>query len=131
LLHYNLTLQAMAATQRRRSLHLDLSDSSADVRPPLAALFLIQFDVKAGYTIAWKRAAPGLELSDSVEFKSLPSGLHNVPEDLVYFMHGEDYAGISAFINTSRSAMRSCSPSVPWCHSSTAAWAGAGSTRQR
>lgn len=93
----------MTTVQRRRgkSLHLDLSSAGADERPPLSALFLIKFDVKAGYTIVWKRAVPGLELSDSVEFKSLPSGLHNVPEDLVYFMHGDSYAGISAFVNTS------------------------------
>lgn len=93
----------MTATHRLRgkSLHLDLPNAGiAEERPPLAALFLIKFDVKAGYTIAWKRSAPGLELTDSVEFKSLPSGLHNVSEDLVYFMHGDAYAGISAFVNT-------------------------------
>ena len=33
-----------------------------------------------------------------MEFKSLPSGLHNVKEDLVYFVH-DNYAGLSAFIN--------------------------------
>ena len=33
-----------------------------------------------------------------VEYKSLPSGLHTVDEDLVYFVH-ENYAGISAFLN--------------------------------
>jgi hypothetical protein len=31
-----------------------------------------------------------------VEYKSLPSGLHNCHEDLVYFVH-DQYAGISAF----------------------------------
>ena len=35
---------------------------------------------------------------DGVEFKSLPSGLHNIRDDLVYFVHGS-YAGVSAFIN--------------------------------
>jgi hypothetical protein len=35
---------------------------------------------------------------DGVEFKSLPSGLHNLKEDLVYFVHGP-YAGTSAFLN--------------------------------
>ncbi|KAL8822690.1 MAG: hypothetical protein Q9191_006577 [Dirinaria sp. TL-2023a] len=40
-----------------------------------------------------------VELTESVEFKSLPSGLHHVEEDLVYFIHEEDYAGISAFVN--------------------------------
>ncbi|MCJ1397541.1 hypothetical protein MMC11_000735 [Xylographa trunciseda] len=55
------------------------------------------------YTIAWKRCVPNLELAESVEFKSLPSGLHNVEEDLVYFMHDDEHAGISAFINRSAS----------------------------
>jgi hypothetical protein len=34
-----------------------------------------------------------------VEFKSLPSGLHDVKSDLVYFVHGSDgqHAGVSAF----------------------------------
>ena len=54
------------------------------------------------YTIAWKQSITGrrylfrtplsdmavksmaVELSESVEFKSLPSGLHNLEEDLVY-----------------------------------------------
>ena len=92
----------MRTAQRKRgkSLHLDLPNTNIDERPPLSALFLIKFDVKAGYTIAWKRAAPDLELNDSVEFKSLPSGLHNVSEDLVYFMHGDSHAGVSAFVNT-------------------------------
>ncbi|KUI56992.1 Protein LCHN [Cytospora mali] len=67
--------------------------------PPISALFLIDFDVKAGYTIIWKQAVPGLELEGLVEYKSLPSGLHTVPDDLIYFVHEEGYAGLSAFIN--------------------------------
>lgn len=34
---------------------------------------------------------------DGVEYQCLPSGLHSVREDLVYFVHGE-YAGVSAFV---------------------------------
>ncbi|KAF7552827.1 hypothetical protein G7046_g7277 [Stylonectria norvegica] len=67
--------------------------------PPIAALFLIDFDVKAGYTIVWKSAAPGVELEGLVEYKSLPSGLHTVSEDLIYFVHGTSHAGLSAFVN--------------------------------
>jgi DENN domain-containing protein len=37
-----------------------------------------------------------------VEYKSLPSGLHNIDEDLVYFYH-DKYAGISAFAKGSAS----------------------------
>lgn len=67
--------------------------------PPISALFLIDFDVKAGYTIVWKEAIPGLELEGLVEYKSLPSGLHTVSDDLIYFVHEEGHAGLSAFIN--------------------------------
>jgi len=35
-------------------------------------------------------------LQGVVEYKSLPSGLHNVQRDLVYFFH-DRYAGLSAF----------------------------------
>lgn len=66
--------------------------------PPVSALFLIEFDVKAGYTISWKASRPGLELEGVVEYKSLPSGLHTVSEDLIYFVH-ESHAGLSAFVN--------------------------------
>ena len=34
---------------------------------------------------------------DGVEYKCLPSGLHGVKQDLVYFVHGT-YAGVSAFV---------------------------------
>lgn len=41
----------MSTAKRRRghSLHLDLPKRLADHSPPVAALFLIRFDVKAGY----------------------------------------------------------------------------------
>lgn len=38
-----------------------------------------------------------------MEFKSLPSGLHAVKEDLVYFIHGA-HAGISAFVQDAADA---------------------------
>jgi hypothetical protein len=77
---------------------LDLPNSQLDDLPPISALFLIYFDIKAGYTIGWKRSLRGIELEGVVEYKSLPSGLHTVKEDLIYFVHG-DYAGLSAFVN--------------------------------
>ena len=33
-----------------------------------------------------------------VEYKSLPSGLHNIKEDLIYFVH-DKCAGLSAYVN--------------------------------
>ncbi|PWY90125.1 hypothetical protein BO70DRAFT_330373 [Aspergillus heteromorphus CBS 117.55] len=85
---------------KRKPLGLDVPRTAAVTESPpgIAALFVIRFDIKAGYVISWKRAIPGVEVEGAVEYKSLPSGLHNVPEDLVYFVH-EQYAGISAFVN--------------------------------
>ncbi|KAL2824127.1 hypothetical protein BDW59DRAFT_147872 [Aspergillus cavernicola] len=84
---------------RKKSLGLDVPRTLANEAPPgIAALFVIHFDIKAGYMVTWKRTIPGVEVEGAVEYKSLPSGLHNVSEDLVYFVH-EQYAGISAFIN--------------------------------
>jgi hypothetical protein len=89
----------MATVRRDKwSINLDLPNNQPNDLPPISALFLIYFDVKAGYTIGWKRSIPGIELEGVVEYKSLPSGLHTVKEDLIYFVH-ENNAGISAFIN--------------------------------
>jgi DENN domain-containing protein 11 len=78
--------------------NLDISKNTPNDLPPISALFLIYFDIKAGYTIGWKRSLPGIELEGVVEYKSLPSGLHTVKDDLIYFVH-QNNAGISAFIN--------------------------------
>lgn len=91
-------------TSNRRdhpSLTIPLSASATTLPelPPIDALFLIDFDVKAGYTIAWKRTAPDVVVNDAVEYKSLPSGLHTVSEDLIYFVHDDAHAGLSAFVN--------------------------------
>lgn len=78
---------------------LSASASTLPELPPIDALFLIDFDVKKGYTIAWKRTAPGVDVDGRVEYKSLPSGLHTVSEDLIYFVHDDAHAGLSAFVN--------------------------------
>ncbi|CZS99773.1 uncharacterized protein RAG0_08096 [Rhynchosporium agropyri] len=91
----------MAAARRgQEPLNIDLPSGeppNLDL-PPLSALFLIYFDIKAGYTIGWKRSLSAVELEGVVEYKSLPSGLHTVKEDLIYFVH-DNHAGLSAFIN--------------------------------
>nr|POF03441.1 protein lchn [Quercus suber] len=67
--------------------------------PSLAALFLVSFDQKVGYTISWSRSTPELKLRlDGVEYKSLPSGLHELEQDLVYFAHEGSYLGLSTFL---------------------------------
>lgn len=81
------------------SLPLSTSASALPELPPIDALFLIDFDVKKGYTIAWKRTADGVDVDGRVEYKSLPSGLHTVSEDLIYFVHDGAHAGLSAFVN--------------------------------
>ncbi|CAI6336725.1 unnamed protein product [Periconia digitata] len=79
-------------------------DTGAENTPPqLSALFLIRFDKKVGYTIAWKRSSVHVPLDGAVEFKSLPSGLHTVKNDLVYFVH-QGYAGLSAYAKGAASA---------------------------
>lgn len=83
-------------------MRLDVSDAQFSDLPFISALFLIRFDAKTGYAISWKRALPGIDLDGGVEYKSLPSGLHTVKEDLIYFVHGK-HAGLSAFISTEAS----------------------------
>lgn len=78
-------------------MNVDVAAPQSDL-PPIAAVFLVLFDIKAGYTVSWKRSLPGLEVEGVVEYKSLPSGLHTVNEDLVYFVH-DNHAGLSAFVN--------------------------------
>jgi hypothetical protein len=77
--------------------------STSNENPPISALFLIYFDIKAGYTISWKRSLHGIQLEGAVEYKSLPSGLHTVKEDLIYFVH-DKHAGLSAFVNAPAAA---------------------------
>ncbi|KAK6605653.1 hypothetical protein H4I95_05459 [Botrytis cinerea] len=86
-----------AQRQGEDPLNIEISNTNADL-PPVSALFMIYFDIKAGYTIGWKRSLPGIELDGVVEYRSLPSGLHTVEEDLIYFTH-DNYAGLSAFVN--------------------------------
>ncbi|KAH7329386.1 hypothetical protein B0I35DRAFT_44015 [Stachybotrys elegans] len=89
------------AASRPKDLHFSALPSTVPPSdlPPISALFLIDFDVKAGYTIVWKQAEPDLDLDGAVEYKSLPSGLHTVTDDLIYFVHAGTHAGLSAFVN--------------------------------
>ncbi|KIX92698.1 uncharacterized protein Z520_11550 [Fonsecaea multimorphosa CBS 102226] len=84
------------ADQASNSLRIDTTNEPPF--PPILALFLVHFDHRKGYTLGWHRSLDNVPVEGVVEFKSLPSGLHNVEEDLVYFIH-EDYAGLSAFVN--------------------------------
>ncbi|KAF2148384.1 hypothetical protein K461DRAFT_288576 [Myriangium duriaei CBS 260.36] len=74
------------------------ANDGAEALPPIAALFLVVFDQKIGYKVSWQRSLPDIQLEGLVEYKSLPSGLHNVKQDLIYFTQDE-YAGLSAFVS--------------------------------
>ncbi|KAI9889316.1 MAG: hypothetical protein M1814_005559 [Vezdaea aestivalis] len=87
-----------AVERSQRPPKIEMPVSQARDTPPISAIFVIYFDLRAGYTLGWRRSLPGVELEGVVEYKSLPSGLHHVDEDLVYFVH-DGYAGLSAFIN--------------------------------
>ncbi|CAI7625260.1 unnamed protein product [Penicillium pancosmium] len=76
---------------------IDASRAAMESPPGIAALFVIRFDIRTGYVVSWKRTT-GVDVEGVVEYKSLPSGLHNVKDDLVYFVH-DQYAGISSFLN--------------------------------
>jgi hypothetical protein len=91
-------MAAIRRGQGQMKVELPKNAPTSPDRPPISALFFIYFDIKAGYTIGWKRSLPGVELEGVVEYKSLPSGLHTVKEDLIYFVH-DHYAGLSAFAN--------------------------------
>lgn len=125
----NITLGAMASNRKgSRSSRTELTVDFAEPAPPISALFLIHFDIKAGYVTPrnrcsfvrqlrgyvltvrtcvqvynyvearfYRRQVPLrclvasillticiVELENVVEYKSLPSGLHNVREDLMY-----------------------------------------------
>ncbi|KIW30947.1 hypothetical protein, variant 1 [Cladophialophora immunda] len=84
------------ADQASNSLRIDTTNEPPS--PPILAIFLVNFDHRKGYTLGWHRSLDDVPVEGVVEFKSLPSGLHNVEEDLVYFIH-DDYAGLSAFVN--------------------------------
>ncbi|ODV82997.1 hypothetical protein CANARDRAFT_30340 [[Candida] arabinofermentans NRRL YB-2248] len=54
--------------------------------PPIAALFLSKFDVHTGYDLKWYRSLNSNTYSSKgLEFKSLPSGLHSVSNDVICF----------------------------------------------
>lgn len=83
---------------------LQLAADDQEVRPhagPIVAMFLVKFDVHAGYTLEWSRkiggsapmlpgsSGPGEEVYSlkNIEFKAFPLGLHFRDHDMVYFIH--------------------------------------------
>lgn len=58
--------------------------------------------IQCSYTVTWQRAHSDVDLA-GVEYKSLPSGLHEEDSDVVYYAHGA-LSGISAYIQTGSDA---------------------------
>lgn len=53
---------------------------------PISALFLTQFDVKSGYELKWIKTVSEDVNIKGLEYKSLPSGLHEVEQDVISFI---------------------------------------------
>lgn len=60
--------------------------ANATTASPLSAIFLVQFDVKSGYVLKWSKKVNDNVSLKGVEFKSLPSGLHEIERDVISFV---------------------------------------------
>ncbi|KAL1920043.1 uncharacterized protein VTP21DRAFT_1189 [Calcarisporiella thermophila] len=70
--------------------------SSTKVSSDVVAVFVSKFDTNKGNIVEWQYPAD-VDLS-GIEFKSLPSGLHAIDTDIIYFIQAP-YVGICAFQN--------------------------------
>lgn len=64
-----------------------------------AALFLAKFDPKAGYKMVWSKSPSNISL-DGLEYKALPSGVHEYEAATIYLTHeweGKLYYGLAVF----------------------------------
>ncbi|GAV54518.1 hypothetical protein ZYGR_0AM00560 [Zygosaccharomyces rouxii] len=77
-------------------------------RVPISCMFLCNFEVKKGNVLVWARHSDGFEKKvnlEDIEFKSMPSGVHEVIDDVINFvipkddMEGKDghYNGVAYF----------------------------------
>lgn len=66
-----------------------------DDLPQIAALFVSAFHKREGYKIIWRKSEVDL---GGCEYKTLPSGLEKVSDDVIYFTHGS-YIGLAAYKN--------------------------------
>lgn len=69
--------------------------------PQVVGLFLVKFDMRTGYEMVWSKLKNGYEVDLSgIEYKVLPSGIHEFREDMILFTHMHDkkiYYGVSKF----------------------------------
>ncbi|AET39609.1 Anr2p Ecym_4576 [Eremothecium cymbalariae DBVPG len=68
---------------------------------PLIAMCLTKFDVKKGNTVLWKASNSSEVDLSNIEFKTLPSGIHEREQDFINFVipkkNGDLYYGIALF----------------------------------
>ncbi|SCU85293.1 LAMI_0C10748g1_1 [Lachancea mirantina] len=66
---------------------------------PITAMFLCQFDVKKGNCLVWSQTCAGVsdEVLFNIEFKCLPSGIHELDQDVVHFVVPKKEGGKSGF----------------------------------
>ncbi|CDK24425.1 unnamed protein product [Kuraishia capsulata CBS 1993] len=71
--------------------------TETDSRAPICAMFISKFDVHTGFALEWSQVLTGSSVSlKNLEYKSLPSGLHNVEKDVIAFVqprNSEDALG--------------------------------------
>lgn len=65
---------------------------------PLTAVFVVHFHTLRGNVVEWLRGDVAEADVDGLEYKAMPSGVHSVRQDYVYFKHGALY-GLAAFDN--------------------------------
>lgn len=58
--------------------------NEAEIAPSLTNAFLCQFDMKRGNVIAWS-AGEKSSILEGIEFKALPSGIHEATDDIIRF----------------------------------------------
>lgn len=75
---------------RDHNMPLEIPGSSDQLsRVPLSCMFLSNFEMKRGNEAVWFSKVPeaesGMDL-ENIEFKSLPSGVHGVADDVIHFV---------------------------------------------
>lgn len=69
---------------------------------PISGMTLTKFDMKKGNVLVWSKVALNNEMDlTNIEFKTLPSGIHNIEQDIINFVipKGDNrfYYGIALF----------------------------------
>lgn len=84
------------------------SSLRSEHRIPISCMFLCNFEVKKGNVLVWARHSDGFENKvnlENIEFKALPSGVHEVMDDVINFVipksdkdgKDEHYNGVAYF----------------------------------